>query len=61
LLHLVAVDDCVKISGAYEPKDGKTAASSAFVLKTGETSKLRKETQAENMDWYAGITADISA
>lgn len=53
--------DCVKIGGAYEPKDGKTAASSAFVLKTGETPKLRKETQAENMDWYAGITADISA
>lgn len=58
---LVAADDCVKIGGAYEPKDGKIAASSTFVSKTGETVELRKETQAENMGWYSGITADMFA
>lgn len=58
---LVAADDCVKIGGAYEPKDGKIAASSTFVSKTGETVELRKETQVENMGWYSGITADMFA
>lgn len=58
---LVAADDCVKVGGAYEPKDGKIAASSTFVSKTGETVELRKETQAENMGWYSGITADMFA
>ena len=56
---LIAADDCVKIGGAYEAKDGKITASSTFVSKPGEPADLRKQTQAENMDWYAGITADI--
>ncbi len=56
---LIAPDDCVKVGGAYEPKDGKIGASSTFISKTGETAELRKQTQAENMGWYAGITADI--
>jgi sulfide dehydrogenase [flavocytochrome c] flavoprotein chain len=56
---LIATDDCVKIGGAYEAKDGKITASSTFVSKPGEPADLRKQTQAENMDWYAGITADI--
>jgi sulfide dehydrogenase [flavocytochrome c] flavoprotein chain len=56
---LIETDDCVKVGGAYEPKDGKIAASSTFVSKTDETAELRKQTQAENMDWYSGITADM--
>jgi NADPH-dependent 2,4-dienoyl-CoA reductase/sulfur reductase-like enzyme len=56
---LIETDDCVKVGGAYEPKDGKIAASSTFVSQTGEAADLRKQTQAENMAWYAGITADI--
>jgi NADPH-dependent 2,4-dienoyl-CoA reductase/sulfur reductase-like enzyme len=56
---MIDTDDTVKVGGAYEPKDGKIAASSTFVSKTGETAELRKETQAENMGWYSGITADI--
>lgn len=56
---LIETDDCVKVGGAYEAKDGKIAASSTFVSKTGETADLRKQTQAENMGWYAGITADM--
>jgi len=39
----------------------KIAASSTFVSKTGEDAELRKQTQAENMGWYAGITADMFA
>lgn len=58
---LIETDDCVKIGGAYEPKDGKITASSTFVSQTGESADLRKQTQAENMAWYAGITADIFA
>lgn len=58
---LIETDDCVKVGGAYEPKDGKITASSTFVSQTGEAADLRKQTQAENMAWYTGITADIFA
>lgn len=56
---LITADDCVKIGGAYEAKDGKISASSTFVSQTGEAADLRKQMQAENMGWYAGITADM--
>jgi sulfide dehydrogenase [flavocytochrome c] flavoprotein chain len=56
---LIETDDTVKIGGRYEPKDGKIAAVETFVSKTGETPQVRKETQAENVGWYAGITADM--
>lgn len=58
---MIDTDDCVKIGGTYEAKDGKIAASSTFVSKTGEDADLRKQTQAENMGWYSGITADMFA
>jgi NADPH-dependent 2,4-dienoyl-CoA reductase/sulfur reductase-like enzyme len=56
---LIETDDCIKIGGAYEAKDGKITASSTFVSKTGESADMRKQQQAENMGWYAGITTDI--
>jgi NADPH-dependent 2,4-dienoyl-CoA reductase/sulfur reductase-like enzyme len=56
---LIETDDTVKVGGRYEPKDGKIAAVETFISKTGEPADLRKQTQAENMGWYAGITADI--
>ena len=56
---LIATDDCVKIGGTYEAKDGKITATSTFVSKTGEAVDLRKQTQAENIGWYAGISADM--
>ncbi|MBB5050807.1 NADPH-dependent 2,4-dienoyl-CoA reductase/sulfur reductase-like enzyme [Afipia massiliensis] len=56
---MIDTDDAVKVGGAYEAKDGKIGASSTFVSKTGESAELRKQTQAENMGWYTGITADI--
>lgn len=56
---LIDTDDTVKVGGAYEAKDGKITASSTFVSKTGETAELRKQTQAENMGWYAGIIEDM--
>ncbi|MFM8749630.1 FCSD flavin-binding domain-containing protein [Rhabdaerophilum sp.] len=34
-------------------------ASSTFISRTGETAELRKQTQAENMGWYAGIIEDM--
>jgi NADPH-dependent 2,4-dienoyl-CoA reductase/sulfur reductase-like enzyme len=56
---LIETDDTVKVGGRYEAKDGKIAAVETFISKTDETPELRKQTQAENMGWYAGITADI--
>jgi NADPH-dependent 2,4-dienoyl-CoA reductase/sulfur reductase-like enzyme len=56
---LIETDDTVKVGGSYAPKDGKIAATETFVSKTGETAELRKQTQAENIGWYAGIVADI--
>lgn len=56
---LIQTDDTVKVGGRYEAKDGKIAAVETFISKTGETAELRKQTQEENMGWYAGITADM--
>jgi hypothetical protein len=56
---LIETDDTVKVGGAYEAKEGKIAATSTFISKTGETADVRKQTQVENMGWYAGIATDI--
>ncbi len=56
---LIQTNDTVKVGGRYEPKDGKIFAVETFVSKTGETAELRKQTQDENVGWYAGITADM--
>jgi sulfide dehydrogenase [flavocytochrome c] flavoprotein subunit len=56
---LIETDDAVKVGGRYEPKDDKIAAVETFVSKTGESADLRRQTETENMEWYAGITADI--
>jgi len=56
---LIETDDTVKVGGRYEAKDGKISAVETFISKTGETAELRKQTQEENMGWYAGITADM--
>ena len=58
---LIDTDNAVKVGGRYEPKDGKISASETFISKTGETPELRKATQAENMGWYEGFTADVFA
>ena len=56
---LIETDDTVKVGGAYEAKDGKIAAVSTFVSQKGETPEVRRQTQAENMGWYSGFTADV--
>ena len=56
---LIETDDTVKVGGSYAPKDGKITATETFVSKTGESRELRKQTQQENIGWYAGIVADI--
>ncbi|HRK24211.1 MAG TPA: NAD(P)/FAD-dependent oxidoreductase [Beijerinckiaceae bacterium] len=56
---LIETDDAVKVGGSYEPKDGKIFATETYISKTGEDAALRKQTQAENMGWYAGIVSDM--
>ena len=56
---LIETDDTVKVGGRYEAKDGKIFAVETFISKTGESPELRRQTQQENMGWYAGITADV--
>jgi sulfide dehydrogenase [flavocytochrome c] flavoprotein subunit len=56
---LIETDDTVKVGGRYEAKDGKITAVETFVSKTGESAEVRKQTQVENIGWYAGIIADI--
>jgi sulfide dehydrogenase [flavocytochrome c] flavoprotein chain len=56
---LIAPNDTVKVGGSYEAKDGKIAAVSTFVSQKGESADLRRQTQEENMGWYAGIAADV--
>lgn len=58
---LISPDNTVKVGGSYGAKDGKIAAIETFVSKTGESDEMRKEQQAENMGWYAGITSDMFA
>jgi sulfide dehydrogenase [flavocytochrome c] flavoprotein chain len=56
---LIETDDAVKVGGTYEAKDGKISTVTPLISRTGESADVRKETQAENMGWYAGITADM--
>src|SRR4051812_37834731 len=56
---MIETDDTVKVGGSYSAKDGKIAAVETFVSKPGESAELRKQTQVENIGWYAGIVADI--
>jgi sulfide dehydrogenase [flavocytochrome c] flavoprotein chain len=56
---LIAPDDTVKVGGRYEPKPDKITASETFLSKIDETAEIRKQTQAENIGWYAGIVADM--
>lgn len=56
---LIETDNTVKVGGRYEAKDGKIFAVETFISKTGESPELRRQTQQENMGWYAGITTDI--
>ena len=49
----------MKVGGAYEPKDGKIAATETYVSKPTEDAAQRKQTQAENMGWYTGLITDM--
>jgi sulfide dehydrogenase [flavocytochrome c] flavoprotein chain len=56
---LIQTDDTVKVGGTFEPKEGRIASVTPFISRTGESAELRKQTQEENMGWYAGIIADM--
>jgi NADPH-dependent 2,4-dienoyl-CoA reductase/sulfur reductase-like enzyme len=56
---VIDADDTVKVGGRYEPRDGKIAAVDTFISQKGEAAALRRQTQEENMGWYASITSDI--
>lgn len=56
---MVGADDAIKIGGRYEPRDGRIAATDSFISQPGESEEVRRQTQAENIAWYAAITADM--
>jgi sulfide dehydrogenase [flavocytochrome c] flavoprotein subunit len=56
---LIETDDAIKVGGRYEPRDGRIAAVETFVSQNGEAVDLRRQNQAENLGWYAAITADM--
>ena len=56
---LIAPDDAVKVGGSYGPKDGRITTIEPFISKANEPADLRKQTQGENMGWYAGVSAEI--
>jgi sulfide dehydrogenase [flavocytochrome c] flavoprotein chain len=56
---LVDTDDAIKVGGRYEPKDGRIAATDTFISQPGESDEIRRQTQAENIAWYAAICADM--
>ncbi|WP_173046801.1 NAD(P)/FAD-dependent oxidoreductase [Bosea sp. ANAM02] len=58
---LIETDDAIKVGGRYEPRGGRIAAVETFVSQNGETPDLRKQNGAENLGWYAAITADMFA
>jgi len=52
-------DDAIKVGGQFEPRPDKITSTVPFVSQLRESADLRKQTQAENIGWYAGIVADI--
>ena len=56
---LIGTDDGVKVGAQYAVEEGKIAATSTFISKTGEDAALRKTTYEESIGWYDGITKDI--
>jgi hypothetical protein len=56
---LIATDDAVKVGGSYEAKGATIGAVSTFISQRNESAEVRKQTQQENMDWYAAISTDI--
>jgi sulfide dehydrogenase [flavocytochrome c] flavoprotein chain len=56
---LIDTDDAVKVGGSYQPQEGRITAIETFVSQPDEDAETRRQTQVENMGWYAGITADI--
>jgi NADPH-dependent 2,4-dienoyl-CoA reductase/sulfur reductase-like enzyme len=49
----------VKIGANYAAKDGKIAALTTFISKTGEDSLSREKSFKESSGWYAGIVAEV--
>jgi sulfide dehydrogenase [flavocytochrome c] flavoprotein chain len=56
---LIDTDDAVKVGGSYQPQEGRITAIDTFLSQPDEDAETRRQTQVENMGWYAGITADI--
>lgn len=56
---LIATGDSVKVGAQYAVQEGKIAATTTFVSKTGEDADLRKKTFEESVGWYKGITGDM--
>jgi sulfide dehydrogenase [flavocytochrome c] flavoprotein chain len=55
---MLGPESSVKIGANYGPKDGKVAALTSFISKTGEDDVTRHKSLKESYGWYAGIVAE---
>jgi len=54
-------DDAVRVGASYGVVDGKIAAVTQFISKTGESAETRAATAHQAVAWYSAITADMFA
>jgi sulfide dehydrogenase [flavocytochrome c] flavoprotein chain len=54
-------DDAVRIGASYGVVDGKIAAVTQFISKTGESAAIRAAAARQAVAWYSAITADMFA
>jgi sulfide dehydrogenase [flavocytochrome c] flavoprotein chain len=56
---LLAPGDCVKLSGRYEPGDGKIKEVETVISRLDETADTRTGSEREAQSWYAAITEEM--
>lgn len=56
---LIAPEDCVKLSGQYEPVQGKIAEVNTTISQLDEPASVRAANLHEAQGWYTAITEDM--
>lgn len=56
---LVETNDGIKVGAQYANVDGAIASTSSFISQPDESADIRRQTFAESIAWYDGITKDM--